>query len=321
MGNNKGRLYLLYRYLYQNTDESHPASRRQIMNAVLGSEDTYTRNTVTSDIKELRDLGFDIPQIPDGTYLYYYLASREFEPEEIRLLMDAVSASKFITEKQSKILINKLRDFTSKYQAEKLTGNLYCSDIKPTNSSAFYDVGAINNAINEKKRIQFHYLEYSPDKKKHARRSGKLYENSPYGLVWDNDHYYMVGWSDEHEKIVQFRVDRMKDTEVIDATAKRTRGFKMKDYVRENFQMYSGEREEVKLQCDNALMNAVIDKFGENVKTSRETDDAFIAEVTVSQTPTFYAWIFEFGGRIKIVSPDSVKEGFQKILLGQLGSC
>lgn len=328
MPNNKARLHELYRYLYENTDEQHQVTTRQILHDVMGDRKTYSRNTLPADIDELQEEGYDVVRVESSGNLFY-LRSREFEIQELRLLMDAVAASRFITKSQSKILIKKLKGFASKYQAETLTRNLSCSEAKSTNKAAFYAVDKINDAINQSRLIQFQYVDYAPNKRKTPRHGGKVYTNSPYGLVWDNDHYYLVGWSDERECIVQFRVDRMTRIHVTDEPARDKGAFDMAEYVRENFQMYSGTPTEVQLRCRGDMMNAVVDRFGEKVRTrlvpqnyddaksDRPEDQYFIADVTVGDTPTFYAWVFQFGGAIKIQAPKSMVEKYQEMLKGQ----
>lgn len=309
-------------------------STQEILRDVAGDGETYSRNTLPTDIKALRNEGYNIVRVEDAGN-YYYLGAREFEPQELRLLIDAVAASRFITTDQSKSLIAKLKTFASKYQAATLTRNLYTSDVKSTNTAAFYAVDRINDAINRRRRIQFQYMDYSPRRRKVARRGGHIYVNSPYGLVWDNDHYYLVGWSDERECIVQFRVDRMKNVEILNQRAHKKGDFRMDAYVRENFQMYSGTPAEVRLLCRGDMMNAVVDRFGDHVETQivdpqtlepirtrtksdRPEDRYFVADVTVGDTPTFYAWVFQFGGAIQIIGPDEIAERYQEMLRGQI---
>lgn len=317
MSNNKTRLFELYRYLYRNSDAQHSVTTQELISVVKEQEGKYSRNTVASDMNALISKGYDIVKIVSSGNSYY-LGTREFEMQEIKLLIDAVSASKFITENQSRQLIRKLKQFASRYQAQQLTRNLYSSEIKPASSAAIYCIDDINKAITRHRKIQFQYYDYAPDKTQHPRHDGKMYINSPFCLVWDHDRYYMVGWSDEHEKIVQFRADRMKNVEILSERAHSRKGFKIAEYVRENFQMYEGTAIPVRLRCRNDLMNALIDQFGEKVPVQPNDDGTFIADVVVGDSPTFYGWVFQFMGGIRILGPQDVVLRYQQMLRQQI---
>ena len=301
MAGKRGRLLRLYRYLYHHTDSRHRTPRRELMRQLGSNAAPYSRAMIREDIQALIDEGIDI-RTQESTGTYYWLENREFELAEVKLLIDAVSASKFISKRQSAELIRKLKGLASDDQAAELTRHLYTADrVKPMNDQALRLIDDINTAINRRKKIEFRYYEYNADKRRVYRGNGKVYTNSPYGLIWDNDHYYMVGWSEEHKRIVQFRVDRMTRARISEEDSIPVpKGFRMEEYVQETFSMYGGELSTVVLECSNRLMNAVIDKFGVDVKTYRNTEDTFLAEVQVRISPTFYGWVSMFEGEITI---------------------
>ena len=315
MSGNKSRVLHLLRYLHTDSDEQHDISTKEIIDLFAGTEEKCNRVTVSNDIATLRNEGYDVRTIVSKGNSYY-LGDRELGSEEIKILIDAVSASHFIPSKQSRDLIEKLKGFESKYKADEYTRHLYFADsTKTTNKGAFYLVDKINDAINSRRKVSFQYYQYTPGKTRRLRDHGKTYVNSPYCMVYTNEHYYLVGWSDEHEKVVQFRIDRMKDLEITDETSKSTRGFHIDKYVNENFSMYSGDNINVTLECDNDMMDAIIDRFGEKVRTSASPDgNYFTVEATVGDSPTFYAWVFQFGGKIRITGPEEAVESYAKMI-------
>lgn len=236
---------------------------------------------------------------------------------ELKLLIDAVESSKFITASKSTELIRKLGYLVSEPQGKELKRNLFVANrIKPNNERIYSIVDAINDAINAGSKISFQYYEYSAAKKKALKHGGLRYCFSPYSLVWSGDYYYALGYSDKHNKIVQFRVDRIADTPAIlnVAAVPAPEDFDIAEYAKRVYQMYDGENVTVELRCENALMQTIIDRFGEDVTTVAYDMTSFKATVEVSVSPTFYGWVFGFCGRIQILSPQSVQQGFAKML-------
>lgn len=302
----KRRILLLLKYFSENTDESHQVDTFQLLEYLKEAKAPANRKTLKNDIDTLIEAGYDIVITPSKPNRYF-LGDRGFELPELKLLIDAVSSSRFITQRKSDILIHKLSNMASISQKEELKRNIYPSSrAKSTNESSFYTVDTINEAINKHKKIAFKYFEYDIDKKKVFRHDGEFYKLSPYALIWNEDFYYVLGYSEWYDKVVTFRVDRIREANVLDERAKgKPRGFKVEDYAKKTFEMYDGEEEKVRLLCNSGLMKYVVDRFGEGVNTARAKDnpDAFIATVTVNLSPTFYAWVFQFGGGIRILSP------------------
>ena len=301
-------LLLLRQYLYQQTDEQHPVSVTDILAFWQQHGIQAGRKSVYTDIELLQNAGMDIVCVK-STQNRYFVGERLFELPELKLLVDAVESSRFITEKKSTALIKKLGHLTSTAQAEQLDRRIYMGGTpKPENESIYYNVDTIHNAVQKKQQITFQYFEYTPKKEKILKHDGYKYRFSPYAMIWNRDCYYAVGWSEKHGKIAQFRVDRMTAVEPLEHTAVQTLDFDPAEYVRKVFGMYPDDLCTVELLCDNEVMRSVIDRFGENVRTETVDEQHFRATVEVAPSPPFFSWVFTFGGKIRIVSPAAVLE-------------
>ena len=312
----KGRLLALRDYLYKYTDEQHPVSTQDLIYEMARQGYPGNRKTIKDDIDVLNKFGMDIiTNVSRGNS--FYLASREFEIPELKLLVDAVSSSRFISAARSEQLIGKLSAMASEYEKERIAPRIFTSDrIKANNPHLYYVVDMLIQAVQNKKKVRFQYGEFDADKRKILRNDGEIYINSPYGCLWNDDFYYLVGYSDKHDKVVTFRVDRIIDLEIMDEDiVPEPADFDMSDYARIVIEMFDGEPQEVELLCDNELMKSVIDKFGENIKTERVSDEQFKATVNVSTSKTFYAWCFRFAGQMKIVGPKMVKEEYREMAM------
>ena len=301
-------LLLLQQYLYQQTDEQHPVSVTDILAFWQQHGIQAGRKSVYTDIELLQNVGMDIVCVKSSQNRYF-VGQRLFELPELKLLVDAVESSRFITEKKSTALIKKLGHLTSTAQAEQLNRRIYMGGTpKPENESIYYNVDTIHNAVQKKQQITFQYFEYTPKKEKILKHDGYKYRFSPYAMIWNRDCYYAVGWSEKHGKIAQFRVDRMTAVEPLEHTAVQTLDFDPAEYVRKVFGMYPDNLCTVELLCDNEVMRSVIDRFGENVRTETVDEQHFRATVEVAPSPPFFSWVFTFSGKIRIVSPAAVLE-------------
>lgn len=304
-------LLLLRQYLYQQTDEQHPASVTDILAFWQQHGIQAGRKSVYTDIELLQNAGMDIVCVKSSQNRYF-VGQRLFELPELKLLVDAVESSRFITEKKSTALIKKLGHLTSTAQAEQLNRRIYMGGTpKPENEGIYYNVDTIHNAVQKKQQITFQYFEYTPKKEKILKHDGYKYRFSPYAMIWNRDCYYAVGWSEKHGKIAQFRVDRMTAVEPLEHTAVQTPDFDPAEYVRKVFGMYPDNLCTVELLCDNEVMRSVIDRFGENVQTETVDEQHFRATVEVAPSPPFFSWVFTFSGKIRIVSPVAVLEEMQ----------
>lgn len=316
----KKRLLMLIKLLQDHTDEEHPVSTRDIMAYYKENGMSSDRKTLDADIKLLQEQGFDLIKIKSSPNKYY-IASREFELPELKLLIDAVQSSRFITEKKSRELSKKLAGLASAEQAKELDRHTGVNGrAKSTNEQQLYTVDTITKAINEKKKIRYQYQEYDGKKRKILRNDGEVYVLSPYMLYWNEDFYYVVGYSDKRECITAFRVDRIVNIEITDAKAvKKPKGFKVSNYSSSIFGMYSGPEAEVELECRNDLMKYIIDRFGERIKVRPTENGMFLTTVTVELSPVFYGWVFQFGGGIKITNPKFVKMNYEELLNKAIG--
>ena len=312
---NKQRPFRLLKYLYENTDEEHPISTTELVRIFVSEDAHAKRKTVKDDIDVLVGEGFDVVTVR-GRNNSFFLGTRKFELPEVKLLIDAVSSSRFISAEKSETLIRKLTDMVSRHQAEKVCRHLYTAEhVKADNKQIYYIVDAVTDAINEGKKIRFQYFDYDGKKEKCLRHDGAEYSVSPYALVWDDSHYYMCGYSDAKQMIVNYRVDRMCNTEIKDEKAVALpEGFSMDDYVRKQFHMFAGDETEVILECRDDMMKYIIDQFGEEVETRKVSEDTFQAKVHVADSPTFYGWVFPFEGKIQIVEPEEIREKYRSMV-------
>ena len=300
----KARLLVLAKMFYNHTDEKHQWTNAEIMDYLNKHDVPANEKTLRGDIRLLKELGFDIVTIVSRPNRYYQ-GKREFTLPELKLLIDAVCSSRFITTKKSHDLGTKLAELASDNQKKELHRNVYATNrVKNSNESIYGMVDIINEAINSHRQIQFKYREYDGDLKPVLRNNGEVYELSPYALFWNEDYYYVVGWSEKHSNVSTFRADRLVDPVIIDKkTKKKPKDFDLDDYSRRIFEMYDGEPTEVKLEVRNDLAKYLVDRFGTDLETMPSSDDYFQVTVEVSLSPTFYAWVFRFGGEIRILSP------------------
>ena len=310
----KSRILYVYKLLNEKTDENNPITVAQINRELEKWGFEGFRKTIHSDIRLLKEFGVDIVSIK-SSQIKYYVASRTFQIPEIKLLIDAVESSRFITPKKSKELIKKLGELTSEQQAKKLGRNIFVEKrVKPANEEILYTIDTIQEAIEEKTKVSFKYYDYSPTKRKTYKNSGALYYLSPYALCWSNDYYYVVGFCHKRESITQYRIDRIAKIERLDEKATPApKGFNGADYVKNMFAMYGGELKQVTLKCQNHLMRHIIDKFGKDIKTKVLDNEHFQVDVDVCISPTFFGWCFQFAGEMEIVGPGEVVERYESI--------
>ena len=311
------RTLFLAKTLYERTDEEHPLSTNELIQILLDEYGISAhRVTVYEDIEQLKASGMDIYTLKSRQNKYY-LASRLFDLPELKLLIDAVESSKFITEKKSRVLSEKLTSLASVNQSSELKRNISITGrIKAGNEQIYYIMDALNAAINRGKKVSFLYFEFHAGKRKKLKNEGVPYVLSPYTLTWNGDNYYVVGWSDKHNKIATFRVDRIYHVpEILSENAvPKPKKYNIGEFAEKAFQLYDSEHTEVELVCENAMMRTVLDHFGAKIKPKQIDEDhfSFIAEVSLS--PTFFAWIFEFGGRIRICGPQNAIDAYRELL-------
>ena len=320
LNRNDIRLRVLYMYqlLLQHTDAEHQLTTNQIRD-IMEKEHGITmhRTTVPGDIEALKTAGFDV-HARRARQNRYYLENSSFELPELKILIDAVESSKFITEKKSTLLVEKLLKLTSESHAAKLKRNLHASGrVRSANEKGYYIVDAINEAINAGKQISFFYTDFDSRKKQILRNDGKPYIVSPYTLIWNGDYYYLVGWNHEQEDTRTYRVDRILKTPDIlrDDAHPVPENFDVARYTREVFRMYDNEEpQKVTLLCENTTMKGVLDKFGMDISVKKADSDHFRTKVMVCKSPTFYSWVFQWGGKIRIEGPKGAVKEYREMV-------
>lgn len=315
---NDSKLRPLYlaKILYEQTDEEHYLTTVQLINIL---EEKYGisahRQTIKSEIELLRKFGIEIEEVK-SVQNRYNICSREFENSELKLLIDAVESAKFITARKSKELVAKLSSLAGDYGAEKLKRNVCCEGrIKSDNERIYIIVDTINEAINEGKKISFPYFQYNVKKQHQLKHDGEAYVLSPLHLVWNGDFYYLVGVAEDNT-IRNFRVDRIAKCPTIleENSSQAPEDFNIDDYINTTFRMFNAEHTDVELLCDNDVIDSIIDRFGENIKITEAATENFKITVNVAISHIFYSWIFGFGGKVKILGPDAVREEYVSML-------
>ena len=316
---NDAKLRPLYlgKILYERTDEDHALTTNQLI-GILKKEYHISshRQTIATEIKLLQDFGMDI-QCIKSRQNKYHLVSREFDLAELKLIIDAVDACKFISGRESKKLSAKLIKLAGNGHADELKRNGSAEDrVRTTNEKTCLIIDAVNTAINTKKKISFRYFTYDENKKKVLRHDGDPYVFSPYELIWDGDRYYILGWSDNYDEVRTFRVDRIPDVPVLlpEKSVKKPAGFSGAGFVGANYRMFAGDVKEVVLICDNDTMDSMVDRFGEGVKTEKVDSEHFRLKADVADSHVFYAWIFGFSGKVIICAPEEMKVAYGKML-------
>ena len=310
--NQKLRLLFEREILLRETDEENPITTKQLISRLEDCGVQAERKTIYSDIESLSLYGMDIIKV-SGKNGGYYVGERDFELPELKLLVDAVQTSKFITKKKSAELIGKIERLTSKYQAQVLHRQVYVSArIKNMNESIYYNVDKIYQGIDENKQIEFFYMEYNLDKKRVPRRNGKRYKISPYALTWNDDNYYLIGYDGQSDTIKHYRVDKMENIVVLKENREGETNIDIGEYSKKVFSMFGGSEESVTLNFYNRFIGVVIDRFGTDVPVIKTDSEHFETSVTVKISPQFFGWLASLGRGVKIISPISVKDRYKE---------
>ncbi len=320
--NQKLKLLYLRDYLLKNSDEEHPVTVAQITEFLAKNDIEVERKTVYSDLALLKEYGMDII-MTRGKNVGYFVGNRDFQLPELKLLVDSVQSSKFITEKKTFSLIKRIEDLTSIYQAGSLQRQVLVNGrVKSMNESVYLNVDSISAAINNDKAISFRYYRYKLDKSREYRHDGMVYIISPFALIWDNENYYMLGYDNLSGKIKHFRVDKMTSIKISDESRSGKEEFGKTDlsaYTTGVFGMFGGKEEKITLRFDNSLIDAVIDRFGKDVMIIDEFSGTFLVTVSAQVSPQFFAWVFGFGNACEIVSPQSVRDELKQTALKVAG--
>lgn len=311
--NQKLKILYIYDYLKENSHRDHTVGASELQKMLLSHGISCERKTVYSDISALQDYGADIISVP-GKKGGYYIASRNFELPELKLLIDAVYSSRFLTEKKSRELVEKLCRECSVYDAKIMRRDMFVSGrVKSMNETIYYNVDSIQEAIAQNKAIRFRYFDWGIDGKRHYRE--REYEASPYGLCQDNENCYLLAFSERHG-VTSYRVDRMAQITLTDhprTSCPELTGKALVMHANRLFQMFSGETATVKLRFHRTLINVVIDRFGRDILLIPDGEDHFVFTVNVDISPMFLSWIIGFGEKAKILHPKSVVDACKEL--------
>lgn len=310
--NQKQKLLLLEKLFREETDDNNRLTLAQIEQRLVQQGVACERKSLYTDIEALRQAGFDIVSDRRARNTVYFLASREFQQPELNLLAGAVASSKFISNKKSVELIGKISRLACKHEGSKLVRQIIVSDrVKSTNESIYYSINSVNEAIRAGRQISFLYYNYDAKKRKVYHNDKKPLIVSPRALVWKDENYYVVGYYEKHGGYVNFRVDKMVQVEVLEQEAEKDPDFDVDGHCRRLFGMFGGHKEKVRLRFDNSLAGVAVDRFG--LKTVfYNSGDSFELETELEVSPVFFGWLFQFGKKAEILSPESVRAEFRE---------
>ncbi|MEG1240222.1 MAG: WYL domain-containing protein [Oscillospiraceae bacterium] len=311
----KLKILVLYQTLLARSDEDHPLTVQELIDALAKQDISAERKSIYTDLEALISFGVDI-QCRKGKIPGWYIASRDFELPELKLLVDAVQSSKFITTRKSDALIKKLEGLASRYEATQLQRQVYVDRrVKTMNESIYYNVDKLHTAIAAQKAVIFRYFDYDIEKNKSFRREGGRYTVSPYGLTWNNENYYLVGWDEQKGDVRHFRVDKMAEISVTClAATPAPRDFSLEGYAGRHFSMFTGKPGNVTLRCKRIMAGVVLDRFGRDVMLIPDGPDHFTVTVDVAVSPQFFGWLFGLGDNVTLTAPTWAVEDYKNAL-------
>lgn len=313
--NQKLKLLYLLKILTEKTDENHPISMPNIIAELDRYGISAERKSLYDDLEALEIYGADICSVK-GKNSGYFLASRDFELPELKLLVDSVQASKFITKKKSMELISKLEKLASTHEASHLRRQVFVTNrVKAVNEAIYYAVDRIYDAISQNKKISFRYFEWTVDKEKRYRKDGERYIETPITLSWDDENYYLITYKEKYKGFTHYRVDKMTDLEILGEVREMPEeSFDPADYAKKVFGMFGGEETAVEVKFKNSLAGVVIDRFGDEVFMRKLDSEWFVARFKVAISPQFFSWIMSFGNRAEILAPYDVRQKMCELL-------
>lgn len=315
----KLRTLYIMKMLLEKTDEKYTMSAADIDKALGDYGMSADRKTVYNDIETLREFGMDVLQTK-GSNSGYYIGSRKFELPELKLLVDAVQASKFISRKKSEELIRKLESLASEHDARQLQRNVFIYNRPKTgNETIYYNVDKIHTAILENRQIQCQYAEWTVKKELIPKKNGAVYTVSPWSLTWDDANYYLIAYDEASDCMKHYRVDKMQRTRVIRQERvgkERFQDFDLVEFSKKTFSMYGGHDEEVTLQCGNELIGVILDRFGTDIMIVPADEGQFRVRVLVAVSPQFFGWVTGIGVRLRIARPERVQKEYKEYLEG-----
>lgn len=313
----KLKLFYLYKIFREESDQTHYLTMPQIIEKLNSYGVDADRKSLYDDIEALNVFGIQIEKRRVGALTHYYATNRPFELAEMKILVDAVQASKFISEKETKVLIQKLLYLVSETDARLLERDVHVPGrIKNMADSVYHAVDVIFHAQELDRQLRFHYFQWDLKGKKQLRRDGAYYIVSPWDLIYDDEKYYLVGYDHLHKEIRHYRVDKMLDVGIIEQKRKGISKFRQQNkarYTQQHFRMFGGDIQTVTLLCENEMSNVIVDQFGHRVKMIPVDEEHFTVDVDVAVSPQFFGWIIGTGGKMKIAGPEEVVKEFKGI--------
>ena len=311
--NQKFKFTYLMKIMQEKTDDEHSLTMPQIMEELERYDVTAERKSIYADFQDMTDkFGVEIIKEQIGRETYYHVGAREFELAEVKLLIDAIQSSKFITQTKSRELITKIKSFVSEHQAKQLQRQVYINDrVKTMNESVYYNVDDIHTAINQDKKIRFKYYKWDINKKLVPRHNGDWFVVSPWALTWNDENYYLVAFDDLDHRIKHYRVDKMMRISIEKEKRDGKEAFKnfdMAEYSKATFGMYQGQKTKVKIRLANYMCGVFIDRFGKDITFRPVDNEHSELHVDVNVSPQFFGWIFSLGKDVKVVGPEEVVE-------------
>ena len=314
--NQKLKILYLAKLLFEQTDDLHGITMPEILAYLENHDIAANRKTIYQDLSELRDFGMDILSEKRGGSVYYYLASRLFELPELKLLVDSVDSSRFITEKKSKELIRRLESLTSVHEGRFLNRQVLLTPrIKNMNESIFYSVDLLTGAIDQNRQVSFQYFQWDVQKNQVLRHDGAFYTVSPWKLLWDNSFYYLIAYDSQHESLRHYRIDKMLHLSITDLPREGESLIQKTDlnaYTERLFGMFGGKTETVTLEAENSLAGVFIDRFGKDITLTPKDQQHFIIRIEVCVSDPFFSWIMSLENHVRITGPDWVIDEMKK---------
>ena len=314
---NKERLLFLLRYLMDHTDEDNECTLNDLVTVFKENGTPATIKTIRNDLEKLKESGFEISENTDTGKPTYYSYKQSFNGADLKMIIDAVSAAKFISQRDCNELVSKLISLANINATKELFSDTDPGSHHETpNRNLYGTIMVILAAKSEGKKISYQYYDYGIDKSRVLHNNGEVYVYSPYGFAWNEDRYYLLGRVDKRPDVINpVRVDLMCNVKILDEDAlPAPANFAAKQYSEKVFGMFGGEEADVVLEAENGLMKKFIDRFGDSFAVSKVSDQAFRATVRVSISPTFFSWVFQYDGRVKIISPSDVTEQYSGML-------
>ena len=310
----KIRLLLLFEILQRETDDKHALTTNEIREKLKTYGIEATRQTVYDDIEMLNSFGYEIITV-HGRNNRYFIGDRTFELPEVQVLLHAVGAAKFLTEKKASVLAEKVAELLGEAQADSLKELLTVKSNELGNERVYYSIDAITTALIEKRKLSFLYFDYDGRGNRVYRKEGERYEVNPLGMVYSGENFYLVCFHDKYDNPASYRIDKMEDAQVEESKIIKKKGFENFDlnaYKRETFGMYYGEKKQVAVYFPSELLDVARDRFGA-VEPKKE-GDGYIVNVTVRISRTFFAWVAMFEGKVKILEPGTIKEQYKTFI-------